>query len=76
MQQPEGCLIAGDGPSVAEPTRFQLHLDENALVEVLDRVPAVPGELPHTDASRDDSEQPGFGGMFVIHRRADPPDQR
>jgi DNA-binding transcriptional ArsR family regulator len=55
--------------SVAELTRFHLHLDE---VELEEFIAAFKDLVNHYgDAEPAESQQPGYGGIFVIHRLAD-----
>lgn len=60
--------------SVAEMTRFHLHLDDEKLADFIDRFKTLVDEFADTDAGRRDAGQPGFGGMFIIHRLSELPE--
>lgn len=63
--------------SLAELTRFHLHLESDALDEFVARFKTMVSELAATDDARRDAGIPGYGGVFVLHRLADsaPPDR-
>ncbi len=54
--------------SVAEMTRFHLHLDDEMLAGFIERFKALVNEYAAADAERRDRGNPGFGGMFIVHR--------
>lgn len=64
---------AGHG-SIAEMTRFHLHLDPDACESFVERFKAIIEEFAAHDDHRRRRGAPGYGGMFVLHRLADAPD--
>jgi len=60
--------------SITEMTRFHLHLDDRTLAKFIDGFKALVAKYANTDTNRRDHGQPGFGGMFIIHRLAETPD--
>jgi len=58
------------GPdALASLSRFVLHLSESDAEDLLTRVHAVLSEYTASDRQR--SEQPAYGGIFVLHRSSD-----
>ncbi|TFD45809.1 ArsR family transcriptional regulator [Cryobacterium frigoriphilum] len=58
------------GPdSLATLSRFVLHLSPENAENLITRVQAVLNEFVDSDEGR--SDQPAFGGMFVLHRTSD-----
>jgi DNA-binding transcriptional ArsR family regulator len=65
--------LAEAGPgSIESSSRFLLHLDETARSEMVDRIQAILDEYQATDADRRSENQPRLGGLFVLHRFANP----
>jgi hypothetical protein len=58
--------------SIAELTRFHLHLDEDALGAFTGRFLELIEEYRVGDDARRDGGAPGYGGMIAVHRLADP----
>jgi DNA-binding transcriptional ArsR family regulator len=59
------------GPeSIAEMTRFYLHLDHDALEQFIDRFKDLLVEFKDSDAERRDRGHPAYSGFFTIHRQA------
>lgn len=56
--------------SVAELTRFQLHLDEESLASFVERFVALIDEYLAGDDARLLDGAPGYGGIMVLHRLA------
>jgi len=59
--------------SIAELTRFHLHLDDDSRDAFIERFLDLIHEYVVDDDERDQAGAPGYGGVFVIHRLADPP---
>ncbi|QDY90585.1 winged helix-turn-helix transcriptional regulator [Arthrobacter sp. UKPF54-2] len=58
------------GPdALASLSRFVLHLSEGDAEDLLTRIHAVLSEYTASDRQR--SEQPAYGGIFVLHRSSD-----
>ena len=58
------------GPdALASLSRFVLHLSEADAEELITRISAVLSE--YTDSDRQRSDQPAYGGIFVLHRSPD-----
>ena len=58
------------GPdALASLSRFVLHLSESDAEDLLTRVHAVLSEYTASDRQR--SEEPAYGGIFVLHRSSD-----
>jgi len=58
------------GPeALASLSRFVLHLSESDAEDLLTRIHAVLSEYTASDRQR--SEQPAYGGIFVLHRSSD-----
>jgi DNA-binding transcriptional ArsR family regulator len=55
--------------SIAEMTRFHLHLDDRALNEFIDEFKEIVRR--YADTERTDGDSPGYGGMFILHRLAE-----
>lgn len=56
--------------SIAEFTRFHLHLDEDTRRQLIEKVKAILDEYIDRDAARAEAGEPGYGGIFVLHRLA------
>lgn len=62
--------LAEAGPdALASLSRFVLHLSEADAEDLLTRIHAVLNEYTASDRQR--SEQPAYGGIFVLHRSSD-----
>ncbi|MEQ4518407.1 winged helix-turn-helix domain-containing protein [Pseudarthrobacter sp. B907] len=62
--------LAEAGPdALASLSRFVLHLSEADAEDLLTRIHAVLNEYTASDRQR--SEQPPYGGIFVLHRSSD-----
>ncbi len=59
--------------SIAELTRFHLHLDGEALGSFVERFKALVEDLLADDDVRARRGAPGYGGVLVVHRLADRP---
>lgn len=59
--------------SIAELTRFHLHLDDDSRDAFVARFLDLVEEFVADDEERDRAGAPGYGGVFVVHRLADPP---
>lgn len=59
--------------SVAELTRFHLHLDDDARTAFLERLLGLIDEYQSGDDARSREGAPGYGGLIAVHRLADPP---
>ena len=57
--------------SIAELTRFHLHLDEDSLRAFTARFLDLIEEYRLQDDARRDGGAPGYGGMIALHRLAD-----
>jgi DNA-binding transcriptional ArsR family regulator len=58
------------GPeALASLSRFVLHLSEEDAEDLITRIHAVLDE--YTDSDRMRSDQPAYGGIFVLHRSPD-----
>ncbi|GAA1134428.1 winged helix-turn-helix domain-containing protein [Arthrobacter flavus] len=58
------------GPdSLANLSRFVLHLSPQDTEELINRVYSVLSEYTDTDPQR--SDQPSYGGLFILHKTAD-----
>ena len=58
------------GPdAIASLSRFVLHLSEGDAEDLITRISAVLNEYTASDRLR--SDQPAYGGIFVLHRSAD-----
>ena len=58
------------GPdALASLSRFVLHLSEGDAEDLITRIGAVLNE--YTDSDRQRSDQPAYGGIFVLHRSPD-----
>jgi DNA-binding transcriptional ArsR family regulator len=55
--------------SIAEMTRFHLHLDDGSLVAFIDEFKEIVRR--YAAAEQPDANAPGYGGMFIVHRLAD-----
>lgn len=66
-------LAEAGNDSIAEMSRFHLHLDDEAVPVFVARVLAVVEEYRAGDDARREAGAPGYGGMFVLHRLADVP---
>lgn len=65
--------VAEAGPeSVESSSRFVLHLDESAREEMMQRIQDILDEYEANDEERSNSGHPRLGGLFVLHRQADP----
>ena len=61
--------LTGAGPdALANLSRFVLHLSPQDAEDLISRVYAVLNEYMDTDQQR--SDQPSYGGLFVLHKRA------
>lgn len=56
--------------SIAEFTRFHLHLDEDSRHQLIGRLKDILDEYIEDDAARAGDGAPGYGGVFVLHRLA------
>ena len=54
---------------VCQPLRFVLHLSEGDAGDLIARIEAVLNE--YTGSDRERSDQPAYGGIFVLHRSPD-----
>jgi len=59
--------------SIAELTRFHLHLGADEVAPFIDRFLQLIDEYRSSDGPRRDAGAPGFGGLMVLHRLADAP---
>ncbi|MGH8946079.1 MAG: ArsR/SmtB family transcription factor [Acidimicrobiia bacterium] len=59
--------------SVAELTRFHLHLDDDAIRPFVERFVGLIDEYLSDDDARRQQGAPGYGGVIVLHRLADSP---
>jgi DNA-binding transcriptional ArsR family regulator len=67
--------LAEGGPgSIAELTRFHLHLDDETLEQFVDRFKDLVDEYLSDDDARGAAGAPGYGGVFVVHRLTGPSD--
>jgi len=58
------------GPdALASLSRFVLHLSEADADDLITRIHAVLSEYTNSDGQR--SDQPAYGGIFVLHRSSD-----
>ena len=58
------------GPdAIASLSRFVLHLSEKDAEDLITRIGAVLDEYTQSDRQR--SDQPAYGGIFVLHRSPD-----
>jgi hypothetical protein len=58
------------GPdALASLSRYVLHLSEGHAEDLITRIEAVLNE--YTDSDRQRSDQPAYGGIFVLHRSPD-----
>ena len=57
--------------SIAELTRFHLHLDDDALGAFVARFLDLIEEYRVEDEARRERGAPGYGGMIVVHRLAE-----
>jgi DNA-binding transcriptional ArsR family regulator len=64
-------LAEAGNDSIADLSRFHLHLDENDLPAFLARVQLLLDEYSDSDDDRRDSGAPSFGGLFAMHRLAE-----
>lgn len=65
--------LAEAGPeSVETSSRFVLHLDEAARDQMSQRIQEILDEYAGSDQERRSENQPRLGGLFVLHRLADP----
>lgn len=63
------------GPdALANLSRFVLHLSPQDAEELVTRVYAVLNEYTDTDQQR--SDQPSYGGLFILHKTADRVDRQ
>ena len=58
--------------SIAEMSRFHLHLNADELDAFINEVKALINRYADTA----DPNSPGYGGMFILHRLADQPNDR
>jgi DNA-binding transcriptional ArsR family regulator len=66
--------LAESGPdSIAELTRFHLHLDDDTLRTFSERLVELIEEYRSDDDERREHGAPGYGGIVVVHRLVDPP---
>lgn len=59
--------------SIAELTRFHLHLDDDAVRAFVERFIGLINEYLANDDARHREGAHGHGGVFVLHRLADSP---
>lgn len=59
--------------SIAELTRFHLHLDDDAVSAFVERLVGLIDEYLVDDHARQQQRAPGYGGVIVLHRLADSP---
>ena len=65
--------LAEAGPgSVESSSRFVLHLDDTARREMMNRIQTILDEYETTDADRRRENHPRLGGLFILHKFADP----
>jgi hypothetical protein len=62
-------LLEAGYDSIAEMTRFHLHLDDRTLIEFIDEFKEIVRR--YADTEQTDGESPGYGGMFILHRLAE-----
>jgi DNA-binding transcriptional ArsR family regulator len=67
-------LAEAGNESIAELTRFHLHLDSDALPAFIARFIDLINEYRTDDDDRRDRGAPGYGGVFVVHRLAESPE--
>lgn len=66
--------LAESGPdSLAEMTRFHLHMEDATLDEFVARAKALVEEFMVGDSTRRRSGAPGYGGLFGLHRLVEGP---
>lgn len=66
-------LSEAGNDSIAELTRFFLHLDDDARTAFIERFVGLVNEYRTGDDERERQGAPGYGGIFVVHRLADSP---
>lgn len=59
--------------SIAELTRFHLHLGDDAVGRFVDRLMGLINDYLVDDDARRQEGAPGYGGVIALHRLADPP---
>ena len=70
-------LAEAGNDSIAELTRFHLHLDPDEVDEFVARLKGVIKEYVATDDVRRDRGSPDHGGLFALHRSvSEPPPSR
>ena len=67
-------LAEAGNDSIAELTRFYLHLDDDDRTAFIERFGALVNEYLTDDNAREQQGAPGYGGIFVVHRLADSPE--
>lgn len=65
-------LAEAGNDSIAELSRFHLHLDQEALESFSRRVVGLVDEYLADDDARRRAGAPGYGGVVVVHRLAEP----
>ncbi len=65
-------LAEAGNDSIAELDRFHLHLDDDDRASFVERFIALIDEYIADDDKRRREGAPGHGGVFVLHRLADP----
>ena len=69
-------LAEAGNDSVAELTRFHLHLDVDGVASFSERLLALVNEYVGGDVDRRRRGLPGYGGVVVLHRLAEGPGDR
>jgi DNA-binding transcriptional ArsR family regulator len=64
-------LAEAGNESIAELTRFHLHLDDDALVSFQEQLRNLIDEYRAGDDGRRDGGAPDYGGIIVVHRAAE-----
>ena len=65
-------LAEAGNDSIAELTRFNLHLDGDALARFTERFVGLIDEYHANDDARRQEGAPSYGGIVVVHRLAAP----
>ncbi|MBG6226578.1 DNA-binding transcriptional ArsR family regulator [Arthrobacter sp. CAN_A2] len=64
-------LIEAGPDALASLSRFVLHLSAQDAEDLITRVDAILSEYTDSDSDRQRSDQPAYGGIFVLHRTPD-----
>jgi len=64
-------LLEAGPDSLATLARFVVHLSPADAESLISRVQAVLNDFVDSDSDSDRSDQPAFGGMFLLHRMSD-----